>query len=287
MNTEHGYGADRSRRVTVSETEARLSRKRVRGLMAVVLAMVLMGLAAPVHGDEFSRLQGAWDCDEDGARSSLEFLSTTQLSYNGQVAAIELAPDSFLVEEEYGTVLYVYGFEGDSLVILAPDGSLTWCGKSALPVSAPMASGQSSDVGDASPGALVPGPGWPVYERPVGTVSEDAPTPQALLYKFAGRWDHVSTNTLTNLYLGPDGTYESSYEASYSGEDGDWGAAGHEQDRGQWMIEGSLREGVLTLIAPNGDRAAYRYQVHVRDGETYWSEYFFDGELYSVDYVYR
>ena len=133
----------------------------------------------------------------------------------------------------------------------------------------------------------MPGPDWPAYERPMGTISEDAPSPQALLYKFAGRWDHASPSTLTNIYLGPDGTYESSYESSYGGEEGDWLAAGNEQDRGQWMIEGSLREGVLTLIAPNGDRAAYRYQVHVRDGETYWSEYFFDGDLYTVNYIYR
>ena len=287
METEHGHGADRSRRVAVSETKVRPPRKRVRGLVAVSLAMALAGLAAPVRGDDLSRLQGAWDCDEGGTRSSLEFLSATQLSYNGQVAAMELRSDSFLVQEEYGSVLYFYGFEGDSLVILAPDGSLTWCEESAAPVSTPMASGQSSDAGDASPGALVPGPDWPVYERPVGAISEDAPSPQALLYKFAGRWDHVSPNTLTNIYLAPDGTYESSYESSYSGEEGDWLAAGNEQDRGQWMIEGSLREGVLTLIAPNGDRAAYRYQVHVRDGETYWSEYFFDGDLYTVNYIYR
>ena len=31
---------------------------------------------------------------------------------------------------------------------------------------------------------------------------------QALLYKFAGRWDHVTRNTLTNQFLKPGGTYE-------------------------------------------------------------------------------
>jgi len=260
-------------------------------VMAVSLVAALVGLAAPVHADDSSRLQGAWDCDEDGARSTLEFLSATQLRYNGQPATFELAPDSFVVLEEYGAVPYFYGFEGDSLVIFSPDGSLTWCSKSALPASSPKApdsvSDSGADSGTASPGALVPGPGWPAYELPTGVVSEDAPSPGALLYKFAGRWDHSSTNTLTNLYLAPDGTYESSYESSYSGEDGDWGAAGNEQDRGQWMIEGSLREGVLTLIAPSGDRTAYRYGVHVENGETYWGEYYFDGDLYVATYIYR
>jgi hypothetical protein len=227
------------------------------------------GLAAPVQADEYSRLEGAWECDENGTRSRLEFLSNTQLSYNDQLATYELAPDSFLVQKDHGTAPYFYGFEGDSLVILSPDGSLTWCAKSALPVPSPQARDPVPDAGAASPGVLAPGLGWPIYERPTGTVSEDAPSPGALLYKFAGRWDHASTNTLTNLYLGPDGTYESSYESSYSGEAGDWGVTGAEQDRGQWMIEGSFREGILTLVAPDGDRTAYRYQVQVEDGETY------------------
>ena len=259
-------------------------------VMAVALATALVGLAAPVHADEYSRLEGAWDCDEDGARSTLEFLSSTQLSYNGQPATFELAPDSFVVQEEYGAVPYFYGFEGDSLVIFSPDGSFTWCSKAAAvasTASSPKAPDSVPDTGTASPGSLVPGPGWPAYELPTGTVSEDAPSPGALLYKFAGRWDHSSTNTLTNLYLAPDGTYESSYESSYSGDDGDWGAAGNEQDRGQWMIEGSLGEGVLTLIAPSGDRTAYRYGVHVENGETYWGEYYFDGDLYVATYIYR
>lgn len=275
------------RHVNASRTGARLSRRRVRDLIALSMVVLLVGFAAPVHADEFSRLQGAWECDEDGTRSRLEFLSSTQLSYNGQAAAYELGPESFLVQEEYDTVPYFYGFEGDYLGIVSVDGSITWCSKSALPASSPAASEPVAGAGSASPGVLAPGPGWPVYERPAGPISEEAPSPGELLYKFAGRWDHVSSNTLTNIYLGPDGTFESSYEASYSGEDGDWGAASGEQDRGQWTIEGSLREGILSLIAPNGERATYRYQVHVRDGETYWSEYFFDGELYVVNYVYR
>ena len=53
------------------------------------------------------------------------------------------------------------------------------------------------------------------------------------------------------------------------------------------MIDGSLTEGILTLIDPNGDRSVFPYQVHVEDGEIYWGEYLIDGELYQVTYVYR
>ncbi len=169
-----------------------------------------------------------------------------------------------------------------------------WCEESAQPEPSQTVPGRGPGTSTAGPGVLVPGPDWPVYAPPTEPVSEDAPSSQALLYNSAGRWDDVTPNTSTSLSLYPDGTYDSGYEASYSGDfeeggsqSGSWGAAGAEQDRGQWIIEGSLTEGTLTLIDPNGDRSAFPYQVHVEDGETYWGEYLIDGELYQVTYVYR
>jgi hypothetical protein len=268
-------------------------------IIAATMATVLAGLPVPASAEEPSRLQGAWECVTDGTRSVLEFQSSTELSYDGVTMTYELVDDAIFVGDEYGAVpyyyyYYYYGFEGDSLVILSPDGSIMWCDESAQPVPSPTAPGPGSGTATVGPGILMPGPDWPAYEPPPEPVSEDAPSPQALLYKFAGRWDNVTTNTSTSLYLYPDGAYERSYEASYSGDfeeggsqSGSWGATGAEQDRGHWMIEGSLAEGTLPLIDPNGDRSAFRYQVHVEDGECYWGEYLFDGELYQVTYVYR
>lgn len=138
--------------------------------------------------------------------------------------------------------------------------------------------------------------GWPPpYARPQGPIDEGNPEAQALLYKFAGRWDHVTTNTLTNLFLKPDGTYEEAYEAGYSGQftdeggyqTGHWGATGNQQGRGYWKVVGSLRQGNLYLVDQNGRESVYNYQVHIRGGEVYWGEYFFNGRLYSVNYIYR
>ncbi len=74
-----------------------------------------------------------------------------------------------------------------------------------------------------------------------------------LLYKFAGRWDNVTTNTLTNLFLKPDGTYEETYESSYSGQlsdqdglqSGNWSATGAQQGAGYWKVVGNLKQGKL------------------------------------------
>ena len=137
---------------------------------------------------------------------------------------------------------------------------------------------------------------WPPpYVRPHGQIDEYNPGAQVLLYKFAGRWDHVTSNTLTNLYLKPDGTYEEAYEAGYSGvfkdqggyQTGNWGATGEQQARGRWKAVGGLRQGKIYLMDQSGREGVISYQVHIKGGEAYWGEYFFNGKLYSVKYIYR
>ena len=138
--------------------------------------------------------------------------------------------------------------------------------------------------------------GWPPpYQRPTGKITNEDSSPGKLLYKFAGRWDSATSNTLHNIYLKPDGSFEDSYEAGYSGQfadqggfqTGNWGAAGNEQAGGRWTIQGTLRQGTITLIHGNGKRTNYRYQLHCRGSECYGGEYFFNGKLYSVKYIYR
>jgi hypothetical protein len=137
---------------------------------------------------------------------------------------------------------------------------------------------------------------WPPpYRRPAGRSTWEDSSAEKLLYKFAGRWDAATSNTLHNIYLKPDGTFEDAYEAGYSGQfvdqggfqTGNWGAFGNEQDKGRWTIQGTLRQGTITLIHGNGKRTDYQYQVHCRGGECYGSEYFFNGKLYTVKYIYR
>jgi hypothetical protein len=138
--------------------------------------------------------------------------------------------------------------------------------------------------------------GWPPpYQRPTGKITNEDSSPGKLLYKFAGRWDSATSNTLHNIYLKPDGSFEDSYEAGYSGQfanqggfqTGNWGATGNEQAGGRWTIQGTLRQGTITLIHGNGKRTNYRYQLHCRGSECYGGEYFFNGKLYSVKYIYR
>lgn len=105
---------------------------------------------------------------------------------------------------------------------------------------------------------------------------------------FAGRWASVTSNTLTNMTLAPNGDYYDSYESSYSGnltdgtfKTGDWAATGQDQNKGRWTVRGTKEQGMLIITLANGTQSTYQYQVHIEKGKTYWNEYFIDGSLYS------
>jgi hypothetical protein len=108
-----------------------------------------------------------------------------------------------------------------------------------------------------------------------------------LVQFFSGVWVTSSTNTYTKVYLYPDGTWSDHYEASYSGDfsnsggnTGSWGAGGAQNSRGRWRVSGNRDQGQLILIYPNGEQEAYQYQVHVENGQKYYSEYYFNGTLF-------
>jgi hypothetical protein len=237
-------------------------------------------------------LKGYWQCQEEGIRSTLEFQSQNTLLYNGQSTNYQLLPNLLRVQEEHGVTDYYFEIQDATLIIFSPDGTISYCQQVEKPKQQEQILRQSQPVDVQQSAGMT---GWPpLYERPP-QVDEDAPSLQALLYKFAGRWDHITSNTLTNLFLKPDGTYEEAYESSYGGtftdqggyQTGNWGATGSENTQGTWRIEGSLRQGRIYLTSRSGDQTILNYQVHVKGGETFWGEYFFNNKIYFARYIYR
>jgi hypothetical protein len=262
-------------------------------LTSATLALLLNAPIASAEG--YTQLKGYWQCQEDGGQLSLEFKSRQQLLYNGQAYNYTLGPGVMQVREGNSLVNYFFMLERGILTVFSPDGSVMQCRKTRKPkvVGTKQKPGKSTKQGQQ---ALSTDLGWPPrYARPQDNVDEYNPGAQALLYKFAGRWDNVTTNTLTNLYLKPDGTFEEAYEADYSGQftdqggyqTGRWGATGGQQARGHWKVVGGLRKGKLYLVDRNGQERVIPYQIHIRGGEVYWGEYFFNSQLYSVKYIYR
>ena len=252
--------------------------------MAMFFALLLSQFGYAAEG--YALLNGFWRCQEESEQSTLEFKSRTELIFNGQPASYQLLPNAFQVIEASGPVSYYYEYLEGTLIILSPDGSMTYCQKAKKP--------SVQEQRPTQPQKTVQG--WPPpYQRPLGSITWEDSSLGKLLYKFAGRWDSATSNTLHNIYLKPDGSFEDSYEAGYSGQftdqggfqTGNWGATGNENNDGHWTIQGTLRQGTIRLIYRNGNNTNYRYQVHCRGSECYGSEYFFNGKLYTVKYIYR
>ena len=115
------------------------------------------------------------------------------------------------------------------------------------------------------------------------------------MYKFAGPWDHVTSSTLTNLFFKPDGTYEEVCESGYSGAFKDqgayrtvnWGATGAYQGRGRWKVVGGLGQASsIWWIEMVGRMYAVSKSISGEE-RSFGGEYFFNGRLYSVKYIYR
>jgi hypothetical protein len=268
---------------------------KVYAIVLITIVLSLLLITPSTRADSFAKLKGYWNCQEDGLQSTLEFKSKNLLIYNEQQANYQLGQGVFQVQEEQGVANYFFEIKENFLFILSPDGSVTQCQKAIKPKKS--ATQQKSTKGASSTAqTLFQDPAWPPpYVRPQGSIDENNPSSQALLYKFAGRWDHYTGNTLTNLFLKPDGTYEEAYEAGYSGvfkdqggyQTGNWGATGTQQTQGRWKVVGGLRQGKLYLVDQNGRQISIPYQVNIKEGEVFWGEYFFNDRLYSVKYIYR
>jgi hypothetical protein len=106
-----------------------------------------------------------------------------------------------------------------------------------------------------------------------------------LMRQLSGIWVNMTKNTETRVGLSPSGQYFSNYESSYSGsfgsEQGNWGTAGQSREDGRWTIRGNREQGTIIITMRDGSQMNIQYRVHVENGETYWNEYWFNGDLYG------
>jgi len=233
---------------------------------------------SPKKKDAGSDLIGTWYCQMPMGTSVLIFQSKDKLALDGQPANYKLVQGALRVTDDYGTQDYPYNLKNGTLTISFPEGYELQFVKSSdeSTYQDEQLQDQYSDFDDSE--------------------SEDNNRPNNasnaagdLMQHFAGTWWNASTNTETNVTLTADGRYYENYSASYSGGSSDqygnesmnWGAAGDQQASGQWTVQGTRERGVLTITYPSGNQRAINYQVHVENGEYYWREYYFNGDLYG------
>lgn len=105
-----------------------------------------------------------------------------------------------------------------------------------------------------------------------------------LKQRFVGKWQTWSKHSESTVYLYPDGTYSDNSSSSYGNADASgavWGAASDSGGSGHWSVRGNATRGQLTFTDTNGESGSYAYSVHVLNGKTYWSEYYFGNTLYQ------
>lgn len=112
--------------------------------------------------------------------------------------------------------------------------------------------------------------------------------PPEVVRHFCGTWKNMTENSETTITLAPDGTFHYGFESvitgsslsKYGGPTTDFGTASQDSSSGRWSIKGTMQQGVITYINQDGSRESYPYQVHVKNGQPYWSEYLINGVLY-------
>jgi len=212
-------------------------------ILCIGLAAVLVAQAADVK-----KLLGAWECKTEQGTVTLVFRSEEVLAYNGEEIGYRLADSVIQVYDEFlGYVDYPFSLSGGVLSIIYPEGYTLNFKKSAAAKT----------------------------EKP-----QDKGAPSDLARHFAGAWKNYTQYTENLVVLNADGTYGQRYTSSYGSEESG-SAAGESHAQGRWTVRGTREKGVISFAGNDGSSSEYEYRVHVENGEVYWSEYYFNGDLYG------
>ena len=91
-------------------------------LATIALAFLLVRPYA--LAEDYSQLEGYWECLEEGVPISLEFESRQQLRYNGKAYNYQLDSGTIRVHEGESLVEYFFALEDGDLIIFSTDGSV-------------------------------------------------------------------------------------------------------------------------------------------------------------------
>lgn len=97
------------------------------GAPAAANPLAARGAAPPAAAAGAGSLLGQWSCQTPEGPARLNFVSNSQLTYNGETAPYEMAGNVIRVPGEWGPVEYRYQLQGDRLTISGTDGSVSQC----------------------------------------------------------------------------------------------------------------------------------------------------------------
>jgi hypothetical protein len=191
-------------------------------------------------------LLGSWVCHTKNGDVSLNFISANQLVFNGDTAYYRSTSDKIIVQADGQMLTYPYYFSEKGLVITFPEG-----------IKALFMRDTGGTAAAAAAGSIFP--------------------------QLVGEWKDIRSSGNTVITLAGDGQY--SYYSDFaagnsSAGETNWGTANSNSDRGTWRAQGTPRAGTIFYKSRDGSSDTLTYHVHVENGSTYWSEYYFDGTIY-------
>lgn len=101
----------------------------------------------------------------------------------------------------------------------------------------------------------------------LGQAASPGPNDPQMMQTIAGEYYSFSGSTERQVMFCPDGKFSDSSESSYSGVSSDslgnqtmaWGAAGQKGGSGLWAIQGTPRNGTISLSYKGGKKATIKY----------------------------
>jgi hypothetical protein len=164
--------------------------------LILAITTILLFLIQPLaFADDYAQLKGCWQCQIDGERIVLEFTSQKRLLYNGEAYNYQLSPGVIQVQEGYNLENYFFKIEGGVLFVQSPEGWIMQCKIAKKTQQAKLKRKPTTPSTHTYTQPTYQN--WPPpYIRPEGTINEQNPSTQALLYKFSGRWANVTSNTI-------------------------------------------------------------------------------------------
>jgi hypothetical protein len=222
-------------------------------------------------------LTGTWESQMQYGTSTLIIKPTGKIWLDGDSYDYKIIGNALRVTDEDGSQDYPFLLKGNSLSIDFAEGFRLQYSKVSDETKLPNGSIQTEDAESPQ--------NYGNNYAQGGYSGGDAD----LMRHFAGTWWNATRNTETTVNLTADGRYYENYSASYSGSSRDqygnenmnWGSAGDQGVQGSWTVQGTREQGTLTIIYQNGNQRAINYRVHAENGQVYWGEYYFNGELYG------
>ncbi|MBU1107761.1 MAG: hypothetical protein KKB51_13900 [Candidatus Riflebacteria bacterium] len=218
-----------------------------RFFVTVWFCLLVCAFANASPGDS---LLGNWVYQSPQGNLTLQFTSASQLTFNGDPAYYQVQGNNLIVSADGETLYYPYSLQNNQLLITFPDGT-----------QVPFVKGSGSTAAGTAPAA-----GGQVFQELVG------------------RWKDIrsSGNTIIELFANGQFSYYSDYTASNSNAgETNWGYGNSSGTKGTWQARGTAQQGVIYYQAEDGSQDTLDYRMHVEKGQIYWSECFFDGQLYQ------